>query len=188
VINRDRCRGTPVDKSAELYMETTATAVFARTAECAALLAIGYQLRAARLFSATDAEVRPNSSHTGANRQLQRHTRVHDMIIMFWMSMLMCSCSAGRTEVGWVSHLTCSCAAGLQHVSPSLISMLARQQNLTKIGFVYHCLTPSASCSYGSSRGGFIIKEPAPAGPATVATCYLSSACPASTSSAHHLS
>jgi len=38
-------------------METTAPAVLTRTAECAALLLIGYQLRSAQLFSATDAEV-----------------------------------------------------------------------------------------------------------------------------------
>jgi hypothetical protein len=38
-------------------METTAAAVLSRAAECGALLAIGYQLRSARLFSATDAEV-----------------------------------------------------------------------------------------------------------------------------------
>lgn len=44
-------------------METTAAAVLSRTAECAALLAIGYQLRASRLFSATDAEVGPAAAH-----------------------------------------------------------------------------------------------------------------------------
>lgn len=44
-------------------METTAAAVLSRTAECAALLAIGYQLRASRLFSATDAEVGCAAQH-----------------------------------------------------------------------------------------------------------------------------
>jgi hypothetical protein len=38
-------------------METTAFAILSRTGECAALLAVGYQLRSARLFSSTDAEV-----------------------------------------------------------------------------------------------------------------------------------
>lgn len=38
-------------------MESSAVAVLARTAECAALLFIGYKLRSAQLFSATDAEV-----------------------------------------------------------------------------------------------------------------------------------
>ena len=38
-------------------METTALAVLSRAAECSALLLIGYQLRSAQLFSATDAEV-----------------------------------------------------------------------------------------------------------------------------------
>ncbi|WIA21670.1 hypothetical protein OEZ85_000841 [Tetradesmus obliquus] len=37
-------------------MESSAVAVLARTAECAALLFIGYKLRSAQLFSATDAE------------------------------------------------------------------------------------------------------------------------------------
>lgn len=38
-------------------MENSVLAVVARTAECGALLFIGYQLRSAQLFSVTDAEV-----------------------------------------------------------------------------------------------------------------------------------
>lgn len=74
MINEGRCPCTPSAQPAALAMETTATAVLARTAECAALLAIGYQLRAARLFSATDAEVRPDSSPNGAHSQLEQHS------------------------------------------------------------------------------------------------------------------
>jgi hypothetical protein len=47
-------------------MDSSAVAVLARTAECAALLFIGYNLRTAQLFSATDAEVQtsPQSAAT----------------------------------------------------------------------------------------------------------------------------
>jgi hypothetical protein len=46
-------------------MDTSALAVLSRTAECAALVLIGYQLRAAQLFSATDAEVRGRGCGVG---------------------------------------------------------------------------------------------------------------------------
>jgi hypothetical protein len=107
-------------------METTATAVLSRTAECAALLAIGYQLRAARLFSATDAEVRPGSSANEAHSQLEQHT--NHGVASFQAELQICWCYAGCTEASWVSHIACSCIAVLQHVSAFLTRLLARHQ------------------------------------------------------------
>lgn len=95
-------------------MESSAVAVLARTAECAALLFIGYKLRSAQLFSATDAEV---------SQRLEGAAELSFSIVESPLNTM--ACCAGRSAPCWLPDSASAGAALLQCVSGTTAAVAA---------------------------------------------------------------